>query len=107
MYAMTIDSEVGVDSSTFFYQSSFKTIDFDYSSISTVDVKRCIYDLSVNKCGTQIAVVENNGDYDTVHESTVRVYSVGRKKNIEDEVVNIKNLYVRNQLHSFFFTGRR
>lgn len=51
-----------------------------------MDVKRNIHDLAVNKYGSTIAVVENNGDYDSVQESVVRLYNVGRKKNVEDEV---------------------
>lgn len=96
------------------FDSSFKTLDsYDFSSISefceysqcechffvtfdvnfrvhhtpaTVDVKRNIYDLAVNKYGSQIAIVENQGGYDSIQESVVRVYSVGRKKMVEDEV---------------------
>lgn len=52
---------------------------------ATVDVKRDIYDLAVNKYGSQIAIVENQGSYESVQESVVRVYGVGRKKNVEDE----------------------
>lgn len=48
-------------------------------------MKRDIYDLSINKYGTQIAIVENQGDYESVTESAVRIYSVGRRKNMEDE----------------------
>lgn len=79
-----IDSTIDLEGYT--YESSFKTLDsYDYTSIATVDVKRSIYDLSVNKYGSQIALVENQGGYDSVQESVVRVYSVGRKKNMEDE----------------------
>lgn len=53
---------------------------------ATVDVKRNIYDLSINKYGSQIAIVENQGDFQSGQESAVRIYSVGRKKNMEDEV---------------------
>lgn len=53
---------------------------------ATVDVKRNIYDLSINKYGSQIAIVENQGDFESGQESAVRIYSVGRKKNMEDEV---------------------
>lgn len=48
-------------------------------------MKRDIYDLSINKYGSQIAIVENQGDYESVQESAVRIYSVGRRKNMEDE----------------------
>lgn len=49
-------------------------------------MKRNIYDLSINKYGSQIAIVENLGDIESGQESAVRIYSVGRKKNMEDEV---------------------
>lgn len=58
---------------------------------ATVDVKRNIYDLSVNKYGSQIAIVENQGGYDSIQESVVRIYSVGRKKNVEDEAEDDDN----------------
>lgn len=58
---------------------------------ATVDVKRNIYDLSVNKYGSQIAVVENQGGYDSLQESVVRIYSVGRKKHMEDEAEEEEN----------------
>lgn len=48
-------------------------------------MKREIYDLSINKYGSQIAIVENQGDFDSLQESAVRIYSVGRRKNMEDE----------------------
>lgn len=46
----------------------------------THDVKCNTYDLSINKYGSQIATVENQGEY----ESAVRIYSVGCRENIED-----------------------
>lgn len=58
---------------------------FLFFIVATHDVKRDIYDLSINKYGSQIAIVENQGDYDSVQESAVRIYSVGRRKNMEDE----------------------
>lgn len=99
-----------VEQVNYSYDTSFKTLDsYDYSSIgktpphpysvqrrnsnrlrflhaATVDVKRNIYDLSINKYGSQIAIVENQGDFESGQESAVRIYSVGRKKNMEDEV---------------------
>lgn len=56
-----------------------------FLSTATHDVKRDIYDLSINKYGSQIAIVENLGDYESIQESAVRIYSVGRRKNMEDE----------------------
>lgn len=67
------------------YDSSFKTLDAsDYSSIATIDVKRCIYGLCCNKYDTQIAVVENSREYNTPSESIVRLYDVGRLRDDED-----------------------
>ncbi|GAB0088705.1 Protein mahjong [Sergentomyia squamirostris] len=86
IYAITVEQESKLDDN-YGLESSFKTLDsYDYSSIATMDVKRNIHDLAVNKYGSTIAVVENNGDYDSVQESVIRLYNVGRKKNVEDEV---------------------
>ncbi|XP_062558298.1 protein mahjong isoform X2 [Armigeres subalbatus] len=79
-----VESEANTDNVCF--ESSFRVLDaYDYSSISTVDVKRNIYDLAINLYGSQIAIVENQGGYNSVQESVVRIYSVGRKKNTEDD----------------------
>lgn len=50
-------------------------------------MKRYIHDMSINKYGSQIAIVENQGtcNYGAMQESAVRIYSVGRRKNMEDE----------------------
>lgn len=59
---------------------------FNFILISaTVDVKRNIYDLSINKYGSQIAIVENQGGYESGQESAVRIYSVGRRKDEAEE----------------------
>lgn len=39
----------------------------------------------MNRHDTQIAVVENQGVYQSVQESVVRIYDVGRKRDDEDE----------------------
>lgn len=68
------------------YDTSFKVLDsFDYASISTIDVKRNIYDISINKYGSHIALVENQVAYDSLQESFIRIYSVGVRKNDEQE----------------------
>lgn len=83
IYAIATEQE-SKDDSTF--DSSFKTIDAgDYTSIATIDVKRNIYDLAVNKYDTQIAIVENQGVYNSVQESVVRLYDVGRKREDDEE----------------------
>lgn len=84
MYAFSIQTETMDDERV--YDSSFKVLDsYDYSSISTTDVRKSIYDLAVNSNGCQIALCENQGGYESVSESVVRVYTVGRKKGPEDD----------------------
>ncbi|CAG2061499.1 unnamed protein product, partial [Timema podura] len=83
IYTVTLEQETEDDHS---YDSSFKTLDaFDYSSIATFDVKKNVYSLSCNKYDTQIAVVENQGMFDDVQESLVRLYDVGRRRDDEDD----------------------
>lgn len=91
IYGICSESESRLDfDSGSNYESSFKTLDsYDYSSIATVDVKRNIYDLSVNRFGSQIAIVENLGGFDSLQESVVRIYSVGRRKNMDDDAVRL------------------
>ncbi|CAH2000052.1 unnamed protein product [Acanthoscelides obtectus] len=84
IYAISMEQEMDDGDSTF--DSSFKTVDaIDYSSIATIDVKRSIYDLAVDRFDTQIALVENQGMYNSVQESVVRIYDVGRRRDDEDE----------------------
>lgn len=54
---------------------------------ATIDVKKNIYDLSINRMDTQLAIVENQRVFDSVQESIVRLYDVGRRKDDEDEMV--------------------
>ncbi|CAH0556965.1 unnamed protein product [Brassicogethes aeneus] len=84
IYAISMEQELNDGDSKF--DSSFKTVDsIDYTSIATIDVKRNIYDLAVNRFDTQIAIVENQGMYQGVQESVVRIYDVGRRRDAEDE----------------------
>lgn len=84
IYAFALEQEMDDGDSTF--DTSFKTVDaIDYSSITTFDVKKSIYDLSCDKFDTQIAIVENQGMYNSVQESVVRLYDVGRRRDDEDE----------------------
>ncbi|KAG7188404.1 hypothetical protein KM043_008052 [Ampulex compressa] len=83
IYAVSLDEENEDESH---YVTSFKTIDaLDYSNIATCDVKRGIYGLACNKFDTQIAIVENQGEFDSIQESCVRLYDVGRRRDDEDE----------------------
>ncbi|KMQ92206.1 ddb1- and cul4-associated factor-like 1-like protein [Lasius niger] len=83
IYAVALDQETENDSH---YVTSFKTLDaLDYSNIATCDVKRGIYGLACNKFDTQIAIVENIGDFSSIQESCVRLYDVGRRRDDEDE----------------------
>lgn len=53
---------------------------------ATCDVKRgVVYGLACNKFNTQIAIVENQNEFDNIHESCVRLYDVGRRRDDEDE----------------------
>lgn len=53
--------------------------------LATYDVKRGIYGLACNKYDTQIAIVENAGEFSSIQESCVRLYDVGRRRDDEDE----------------------
>lgn len=87
IYAFNIETETNPEEERESFDSSFKTLDlYDYSSISTTDVKKSIYDLSINSNGCQIALCENQGCYESVSESVVRIYMVGRKRQAEDEM---------------------
>lgn len=62
-------------------ETSFKVLDaYDYSSISTIDVRRGIYDMSISDNGSLIALVENQPAYDSRPETFVKIYAVGMKK---------------------------
>ncbi|XP_034192618.1 lisH and WD40 domain-containing protein mahjong isoform X1 [Osmia lignaria lignaria] len=83
IYAVSLDQENGDESH---YVTSFKTLDaLDYNNIATCDVKRGIYGLACNKFDTQIAIVENQGEFDSIQESCVRLYDVGRRRDDENE----------------------
>ncbi|XP_020297842.1 protein VPRBP isoform X2 [Pseudomyrmex gracilis] len=84
IYAVSSDQEGENDSH---YVTSFKTLDgFDYSNIATYDVKRGINGFACNKFDTQIATVENIGEFSSIQESCVRLYDVGRRRDDDDEV---------------------
>lgn len=85
MYTFNVHTETSDDETG--YDSSFKVLDnFDYSSIATIDVKKSIYDLSINNNGCQVAICENQGGFESVSESVVRVYAVGRKRDPDGEI---------------------
>lgn len=48
-------------------------------------MKRGIYSLACNKYDTQIAIVENLGEFSSIQESCARLYDVGRRRDDEDE----------------------
>ena len=50
------------------------------------DVNRRIENLACNKYGTQIAVVENEGEFSRCKKSCVRLYDVGRSRDAECKV---------------------
>lgn len=49
--------------------------------------------MSCNKYDTQIAIVENQGMYDNIDESVVRLYDVGRFR-AEDDVVSFFYIHI-------------
>lgn len=51
-------------------------------------MKKSIGDIALNVHGSQIAIVENQGGYDSVEESAVRIYNVGRKRNEDNNAVS-------------------
>lgn len=59
---------------------------FFCSSTATIDVKRNIYDLALAQNGFQLALVENQGQFESVNESSVRIYDIGRHRHDDDEV---------------------
>jgi len=77
--------------------------------IATVDVKKYIYHIACNKYDTQIAIVENQGHYENIDESVVRIYDVGRSRT-EDETVSFFDYFGKHLIRIFIFIisdGRR
>lgn len=70
---------------------------------ATYDVKKIIGDIAVNVHGSQIAIVENQGGYESVEESAVRIYNVGRKRNEDNNAVNIGILIERGEKRDRLF----
>lgn len=52
-------------------------------------MKKNVYHMACNKWDTQIAVVENVGEFHSVQESSVRLYDVGRIRDTEDDAVSL------------------
>lgn len=68
---------------------------------ATIDLKRNIYHIAVNKYDTNIAIIENQGEYISgIDESNVRIYDVGRSKDDadENEVVSLQKLKLKHAL---------
>jgi len=55
--------------------------------LATVNVKKCIYHMTCNSYDIQIAIVKNQGIFENIDESIVRIYDVGRSRN-KDEAVS-------------------
>lgn len=70
---------------------------------ATYDVKKIIGDIAVNVHGSQIAIVENQGGYESVEESAVRIYNVGRKRNEDNNAVNFGILIERGEKRDRLF----
>lgn len=104
IYAIALEQDLDDETA---FDSSFKTVDaVDYSSIATIDVRKKIYTLAVNRYDTQIAIVENQGVYQSVQESVVRIYDVGRKRDDEDEQVNIVFIILIKANYIHIIAGR-
>lgn len=58
-------------------------------------MKKNIYDIALNRKDTQIAIVENQGMFDSVQESIVRLYDVGRRRDDEDELVSFNVFFLK------------
>lgn len=72
--------------------------------LATMDVKKNIYSLCINKYDTQIALVENQGIFESGQESVVRIYDVGRRRDNEDDQVSVFDWLSRiNSPHGLFF----
>ncbi|XP_043934787.1 DDB1- and CUL4-associated factor 1 [Protopterus annectens] len=69
------------------FGSSFRTFDAtDYKPIATIDVKKNIFDLCTDSKDCYLAVIENQGNLDTLNMDTVcRLYEVGRQRLAEEE----------------------
>lgn len=74
---------------------------FENLFAATVDVKKFIYHMACNKHDTQIAIVENQGIYENIDESIVRIYDVGRSRT-DDEKVSIYFVYISVPYEYFF-----
>lgn len=75
---------------------------------ATIDVKKNIFSLCINKYDTQIALVENQGVFESGQESVVRIYDVGRRRDDEDEQVRFYKLSTSKiQIIMFYFYFRK
>ncbi|CAB0012642.1 unnamed protein product [Nesidiocoris tenuis] len=85
IFSVACDNDNEVDTT---FDNSFKTLDaYDYSSIATIDVKKNIHDFACNGKDTQIAIVENQGTlFDSMQESIVKIYDIGRLRITDDDV---------------------
>lgn len=77
------------------------------SVAATIDVKRNIYDLSINTFDSQIALVENQGMYHSIQESVVRIYDVGRRRDDDDEQVRNLNFILYTIYNKFYLFRKR
>ncbi|XP_068246230.1 DDB1- and CUL4-associated factor 1 isoform X2 [Palaemon carinicauda] len=70
------------------FETSFKTVDAaDYSSIATVDVRRVVSSLAINRTDTQVAVVETEStNQDLTEDAVVRLYEIGMTRQEDDEM---------------------
>jgi len=75
--------------------------------LATVDVKKFIYHMACNSNDTQIAIVENQGMFENIEESIVRIYDVGRSRNEDEAVSYFCDYFDKSELIIFVILGRR
>ncbi|XP_071960709.1 DDB1- and CUL4-associated factor 1-like [Antedon mediterranea] len=69
------------------FGSSFRTFDStNYKPIATIDVKKNIFDLSVDPTDTMLSVIEHQGSFDNLDVgSFCHLYEIGRSKLSEED----------------------
>lgn len=84
-------SDVNMNRANNEFKTSFRTFDSqDYSTISTIDINRTIFDLAISSGDEHIALVESGGNVRCLHDEYIadhnvcRLYEVGRPRYVAD-----------------------